>query len=125
MSATTWSTISKAPRRWACTRSGSITSAVPGPAACLPRPPSTAWTSCPRWWHSWPQGRACLLADLPVAPPGPWALPSPVGHAGLDDVDAPTAGQKLFHLPGQLLAQQLLRRSEEHTSELQSRGHLV
>src|SRR5207253_8822165 len=41
----------------------------------------------------------------------------------LDDLDK--AGISLREVTGDLLADEVVERSEEHTSELQSRGHLV
>src|SRR5690625_5762775 len=71
-----------------------------------------------------------------ITPSGEGALPARAGGAALDVGQAPPADQRLGEVGQQLLrmacthpAHSLRRRadtrSEEHTSELQSRGHLV
>src|SRR5207253_9964689 len=74
----------------------------------------------PSWRHqdgSEVSGKAVARVESPDADSIPWLLVSATGHAGRGVLAGVTSIQRINTLGGQ--------RSEEHTSELQSRGHLV
>src|SRR5690625_4565695 len=113
-----------------------------GPASCWSRraPASTwaptttsGWSPCRRW-RSWPTpstGSATTWppsgAEAPGSDPGGLAHPGAVHGAGaVGSVALLLLGAlRGGSCPGHPLAGDAHHRSEEHTSELQSRGHLV
>src|SRR5690625_6466495 len=115
----------RAPSFWAPTVLNRWAITVPGPTTCCPRPKLRGFLR--RWGFTTSKNEAASFACRTPAPK-PWApslRPWPMAKGSLPTPKAPACELPPPLTDTVIFPCVLLKRSEEHTSELQSRGHLV